>query len=214
MSGVFVLTISTMYYMEDMFNILYTILYMARILIKLIWVFATRPAVIPDPDSVLPPLWFYPNDADTDEVDDNEYSIYDDIEEAEEREPEKQTGKYYLGGFFRMRNQLLLNATVSARTFFRYDYPVICRYIWNCSTFEVGQSPGFDIMKLYITETGVYQVVLKTTWIRIVQRAWKRRFAERKRAILMRGSVREQEYFRMNGRYRTPMALPSLRGLF
>jgi len=195
----------------------HTILYIAHILIKLIWVLTEAPeerAPLP----ILPEVRLYPEDGTDDEDDadddydyDDEQSIYDEIDEVEEREPEKQTGNYYLGGVFRIQNLLLMNATVSPRTFFRYDFPVVCRYIWNTSTF--GQSPEFHIMKLHITETGVYQVVLKTTWIRLVQRAWKRRFAEQKRAILMCGSVFEQEYFRMNGRYRVPRTMLSLRGL-
>ena len=45
------------------------------------------------------------------------------------------------------------------------------------------------------------RIVLHTHWIRIVQRRWKRVFAERKRRLRMRGSILVQRRFELTGKY-------------
>jgi len=45
------------------------------------------------------------------------------------------------------------------------------------------------------------RIVLCTHWIRIVQRQWKRIFAERKRRLLKRGSIMAQRRFELTGKY-------------
>jgi hypothetical protein len=56
-------------------------------------------------------------------------------------------------------------------------------------------------MQLHISDDFTYNVVLKTFWLRIVQRVWKRVFQQRKNVIQNRRCVKTQEYFRTNGKY-------------
>ena len=55
--------------------------------------------------------------------------------------------------------------------------------------------------------TGIYDIpdatpiVLKTHWIRILQKKWRRWFAEKKRRLRMRGSLASQRQFELTGKY-------------
>lgn len=55
--------------------------------------------------------------------------------------------------------------------------------------------------------TGIYDIpdatpiVLKTHWIRILQKKWRRWFAEKKRRLRIRGSLASQRQFELTGKY-------------
>lgn len=66
--------------------------------------------------------------------------------------------------------------------------------------------------------TGIYDVldprmVLTTYWIRIVQRRWKRVFAEKQRRLLMRGTIMAQRRFELTGTYGIDMTGLSIKGM-
>ena len=50
-------------------------------------------------------------------------------------------------------------------------------------------------------EYGGAKLVIKTYWIRIIQRRWKRVYAEKMRLIRLRGGLRAQRNFEISGKY-------------
>jgi hypothetical protein len=46
-----------------------------------------------------------------------------------------------------------------------------------------------------------YRLIDKTFWLRIVQRTWKRKYAEKCRLLLQRGSLQNQHHFELRGRF-------------
>jgi hypothetical protein len=108
----------------------------------------------------------------------------------------------------------MMSSSISPGTFYRYKLVDTLHYLWLYSIVRTSRSQ-FEIMQLHIDpENGVYKVVLKTFWLRIVQRTWKRIFRERKeiwRKRMTMGSLRHRE---IRGRYPTHInSLPGLLGM-
>jgi hypothetical protein len=56
----------------------------------------------------------------------------------------------------------------------------ITSYIYFCSGFLYTDRPTIEIMQLNIDKDGLYTAVLKTFWIKIIQRKWKKRMVEKR----------------------------------
>ena len=69
-------------------------------------------------------------------------------------------------------------------------------------------------MKLKINEDGVYNVILKTFWLKIIQRAWKSRFKKRKQIIAGRRTPVAVVHRETHGKWPKHLQkLPSLKNL-
>ena len=55
-------------------------------------------------------------------------------------------------------------------------------------------------------------LILKTYWIRIIQRTWRRIYLERMRRLKLRGSIKAQRQFELSGNYGIPVG-DGLRGM-
>ena len=106
---------------------------------------------------------------------------YDDVFEQENHriDLDREDGHYYIG----IHSDLLMTNSVGSRTFFSHSSKKIRDYLYNYSVIEQDAIPSIDIMKLAIQPDSSYSVVLKTHWLRIVQRNWKRVFALHKRGV-------------------------------
>ena len=72
----------------------------------------------------------------------------------------------------------------------------------------------FDIMQLNISSDGVYKVVIKTFWLRIVQRTWKRIFRERQEMWRKRMSLAALRSREISGKYPLGIrVLPTIHGM-
>ena len=61
---------------------------------------------------------------------------------------------------------------------------------------------------------GCLVAIIKTFWLRIVQRAWKKQYAKRQSIIRSRGHIASQRHFELTGTYpRDIRTIPGLRGL-
>jgi len=151
----------------------------------------------------------------------SEYAVdeeYADMEYAEEtfEQTDKIDGHYYLGVPFTFRSigQTVMNCSISPNTFFENEYSRVGGYLQHIATFYLPYDPFVDILQLHITDNGEYAVVVKTIWLRIIQRAWKKRLETRNKVFAKRASVQNQEYFRRHGRYLPGTnVIPGLRGL-
>jgi hypothetical protein len=103
----------------------------------------------------------------------------------------------------------LLASTVQNKTFFQYNIDNIVDYLNNYSIIYQDHSVNPEIMKLQIDDSSMYNVVLKTFWIRLVQRNWKRIYKE-KQMIVQNGLI---PYLKNRELSDSQIRLPSLHGM-
>ena len=114
---------------------------------------------------------------------------------------------YYCFGTFSGRFSLEIHPHMLTM----YPYDRIVAY-----TAIFGSSDPLHIMQKVRTTPDSYDVVivLKTFWLRLVQRTWKRIYRERRRVIQLRCSRRCQRHVELTGRYiEGAQYLPELRGM-
>ncbi len=145
------------------------------------------------------------------------WDIMDKIVDEEEMfwEHEKTHGHYYLGivKVDRHYNDILMSNSMSAPTFYKYDINILTNYLRLHSPFRYNVYPRIHIMQLHI-DNGVYKAVIKTFWLRIIQRTWKRVYKEKMRVIVARGHPKAQYHFASCGKYPTGLHwLPGLSGM-
>lgn len=76
------------------------------------------------------------------------------------------------------------------------------------------QKTKLHIFKLKILEDDTYCAVIKTFWIRIIQRHWKKIFQQRKIIIQMRCSIKSLFYNQINGKHKPELKyLPTINGM-
>jgi hypothetical protein len=151
------------------------------------------------------------------DIDDMDEDNLEQIErqDADHLYNEKEHGQYYIGLCKYMRNPkiFLMANTVSTRIFFTFDFQRIFRYL-NCYSSMRIQDPKVEIMQLQILEDQTYSVVLKTHWLRLIQRHWKKAFRKRQmiiKAIKCGGALRYRE---IHGRFPYGLnRIPSIWGL-
>ena len=153
---------------------------------------------------------------DIDDIDDyDQEAIVDQIyfEENQNNDFEKTHGSYYIGSVFQDQGYSVLGLAISARTFYNYDTSMIEHYLYEFSN-NRSTEPYIDIIKLYILPDLTYACILKTHWLRIVQRHWKRAFASRKKILEKRRSLEAIHYFELHGKHMNNLRiLPTVRGL-
>jgi hypothetical protein len=84
----------------------------------------------------------------------------------------KQNKKNYIGLAALVDDTYLLSHTVTPVSFFKYSYSDVVNYLHNYSIIYVN-NPKIDIFQLHINRD-YYNVILKTYWIRLIQRHWKK----------------------------------------
>ena len=124
----------------------------------------------------------------------------------------KDEHKYYIGlpGYIAKDDQLLLLTTISPGTFMKFKYRDVLNYLVEYSAARVNR-PNIHILQVHIDEHGAYNVVIKTFWLKLIQRSWKRVFLERAR-IIDKHKASGYILARFLGKTQKP-TLPSIRGL-
>lgn len=140
----------------------------------------------------------------------NEY-YFEDIEHSDS---EKKNNFYYIGVCKLMKpdNYYLLLNSVSPKLFFKYSFRSIKLYLIEYSIIYL-YKPNVEIMKMDIIDH-VYTVILKTHWLRIVQRHWKKIFQKRNEIFKKRCSINCINYFAIHGKYPSDLkTLPTIHGM-
>jgi hypothetical protein len=144
----------------------------------------------------------------------DEDSATDAIFEMDENfmDADKLDSAYYIGlpGFLASQNQLLLMNSISPNAFFKHEYSDVLKYLVEYSTSRV-HKPNVHILQVHIDEHQAYNVTVKTFWLKLVQRSWKRVFRERQQMINQYKNPRLIQN-RSLGNSSQPK-LPSIRGL-
>ena len=99
--------------------------------------------------------------------------IYDN--DGEFMDAEKTDGSYYIGlaGYVENQREPILLSSISATAFMENEHDDILEYLTGYSTSRVA-NPALDIIKLCVDDRQTYNVVIKTHWLRLIQRKWKR----------------------------------------
>jgi hypothetical protein len=153
-------------------------------------------------------------DYDSDE-NDTSTQIYE--EDSEFLESDKENNKYYIGlpGYIKSTCEMVLLSVITPKTFYKYKYDESLQYLKDYSILYV-YNPKIHIMKLTMNlPHDTLSIVLKTYWLRIIQRTWKRVFRERCNIMRSRMSLDSMKYFEINGKYKdgNPKSLPSIHGM-
>jgi len=164
---------------------------------------------------------------------------YDHIYEEDEPHvlSDKIHNKYYIGKCYKFQENIedpysnehiFLSISVSPTIFFRYSYPDITSYLnifssFNCfnyynNIFNRNHKQNTDIMKVIVVEHHnnyqLYTVILKTHWIRLIQRHWKKIYKQQYHIIRQRCKVNNMRYREIHGNYPVKInRLPGLKGL-
>ena len=145
-----------------------------------------------------------------DEWDDTHFQLendYDNLldniyqEDRDHMDSEKQDGAYYLGIYKYMKTSgnFMLLSSVSNRSYFNHPFNHMISYLSEFSIFRNNASE-IDIMQLTI-QNDTYHVILKTHWLRLIQRAWKKRFAAYKNILKQRTYLKNLYYKESHGRW-------------
>lgn len=141
-----------------------------------------------------------------------EIDTYDEILSNEDDE-ELIDKKYYIGGhhYDGRYNELIVVSTVKPTTLFNNNINDITNYIREHSIIRTRDDLQPEIMQIVIhPETMVLNVILKTHWIRLIQRNWKRVLQSRNKIIRDVSFVKSQLNREFGGQNRL---LPSIHGM-
>ena len=145
---------------------------------------------------------------------------YDEIYEEEDNyrnidNPDDyfRNNHYYIGLSYydKQYDNLLLSSNITNRTFFKYDYNDVVDYLNNYTVLFSNRILQPEIMLLQISDDIIYNVVIKTFWIRIIQRHWKHVYQNRKKFMNTYGSI--VNYIRDNIKDQNNIKYPSLVGM-
>ena len=140
--------------------------------------------------------------------------IYD--EDASFLEKEKINNNYYIGISAKYINddQFVLVNSISAKSFLKYNQNIVIEYLKYYAGFYL-KTPRLHIMQLKIDPIDeTYNVILKTYWIRLIQRTWKNIYKKRKEVIHSRKQISSILYCKVYGRYKTnENILPTINGM-
>lgn len=117
--------------------------------------------------------------------------------------------KYYLGSYCTDDDSsaFVMSCSISPQSFLKYRLTNILHYMWlySCSSHSCIK---MEIMQVHIDkDTGVYNVVLKTHWIRIVQRTWKRIYRQRQEMWRKRMTISSLRHREITGKWPIELAL-------
>lgn len=108
-------------------------------------------------------------------------------------ETDKYDSQYVIGlpVFVPLDKQYILSVSVSTSSFYKYEIPYVMDYLYINSSIQENRVQSnyngitdtvlykIDILKIYLGRYSEYYVVIKTFWLRIVQRTWKRVFKKK-----------------------------------
>jgi hypothetical protein len=116
-------------------------------------------------------------------------------------------GNAYLGCYsFRTKTGLKMGivygCVISPESFLAYNSEIVGLYLTEYDTTTIrNEISSVELMKLYTIPNGECVVVVKTYWIRIIQRVWKRIYKENAHKNKVRRTTESLRYFEIHGRY-------------
>lgn len=103
--------------------------------------------------------------------------------------------------------------SVSPKSFMKYSNKSVKKYLSDYSAACFAKRPRINIMKVSICPiNGTYRVIIKTHWLRLVQRRWKKVYAQRCEMMDQIKTPQSVMRFSMYGKSRLS-CVPGLRGM-
>lgn len=139
-------------------------------------------------------------------------AIYED--DKDHLDADKNDGCYYVGihKYISSSGNFLFVNSVSGSTFTNYSLDNIREYLHYYSIM-LRRCSEVDIMQLYIRKE-VYYVVVKTFWLRIIQRVWKKKYQQYVDRQHKKTLPQNQRYREIHGKYPKELNyLPKIRGM-
>jgi hypothetical protein len=164
-------------------------------------------------------------DSDPESDSDMEFDNYDSdaedvfYDDQQHLDSDKENDTYYIGmcSYMRYRKIYMMTNTVSTKTFAKYPIDRIQKYLYSYSVIKplrINNETRVEIMKTHILEDDSLSVVLKTHWIRLIQRCWKKVFKQRCEIIRKRCNPATLLLARQNGKYPYGLnRIPGIRGM-
>lgn len=94
-----------------------------------------------------------------------------------------------------------------------YNYPTKIQSYLETFYYINMTRPRLEIFKIKKTNDGVFEATLTTFWIRLIQRAWKKRYQNKKRIIHMNANPNALRYRELKGSFQTRIPRKLLSGL-
>jgi len=159
---------------------------------------------------------------DTETITDNEsiesdFMYYDESDEIYETEQHLQrdetneeiNGKYFIGcyKYIPRENILLFVNRIHPHTFMKYNEENISNYFFHYSGIPMVKKPSLEILKLHILPDNTHIAIVKTYYIRIIQRCWKKVFKNREQYRYYRmglNTIRDCEIGKRPTKYSNP----------
>jgi hypothetical protein len=128
---------------------------------------------------------------------------------------EKEDKKYYIGFYTIVKTdnnptscdpyEMLLNSTISPRSFFLFSLNVVEKYLHDFSIIYRNYykfKPNVEILQLHINPaTATYNIVVKTYWLRLIQKWWKKICAKQKAIQLHKMKISNMRHFEIYGNW-------------
>lgn len=146
--------------------------------------------------------------------DDDDIQTILDYEEMNDSDTTRMVnGKYYIGccSYDVQCNILLFVRKIHLNTFFQFSGDAISEYLYWYSVMYLGRKPKIEIMQLVKLPDRTYTAVVKTFWIRIIQRVWKKTYRELQKYISYRKRLTVMRKLEIGVRIRP--SPPGLRGM-
>ena len=150
---------------------------------------------------------------DTETDSEYEEELLGDVFYESDEDEAHQNNKYYIGlpGYIKKSRNYILLSSISSKRFLKHPFKDIVSYLHSMSICYI-VNPQIHIMKLHISDDGVYNVVLKTHYIRLIQRTWKKIYKERKVCVQKMKSINAL-YMREIGINNYSNQIPTLYGM-
>ena len=137
------------------------------------------------------------------------------LDERDFLDTDKQNGMHYIGlcSYFPDRGLTLYANAIRPQTLFKYSHAYSLSYLQLYSIIKI-RNPVIDIMQLAILADNTYTVIVKTHWLRIIQRTWKKVFQMRKIVLNKRMQLGSIRLFEISGKYPPDATyMPTLSGM-
>ncbi len=159
------------------------------------------------------------NNIDNEDIEDEELNEINQDENITNTESKLVDGRMYIGLPLYAHNNYLVGSTISAKSYFKYNTDIVYEFLnkWSYA-YSYFNSP--QLMKLqvnYIRIGGVYteeySVLIKTFWLKIVQRRWKKVYRERMSKLITLKFMRQMGLVNDAQFDKAMYLLPSVKGM-
>lgn len=171
---------------------------------------------------------------DLDLIDPIDTEIFDLAYDAEyeHHNGDRNIGDYLIGNYSLIDDVFIVSVSISTALFYQKDYEFLFQYVSIYSTVSIIEqfvmnnmsnniilsymysviSTNIDILKIVPDYEMRYTVVVKTFWLRLIQRNWKRVFRERKKYIQYQSKL-SNLYKREKGELTNRRQMPGITGM-